>query len=399
MEKMTSDQMLKIILAIFIPVITILVGIFVFQKVSSIKTATQEQQKVLPRTIYIGWIGPLTGSANIIGVDNLNSVKLALSEYEKKKTPNEPHIKLVVADDQNDAEMATKEYKKMGDSVKPVAIFLSAYTSVKTLAKNALEESVIIIDPIDNDATLSSLNQNVFLIAKETEQLSGIVAEAIISHGKTNTLIIYNADDDFMPTLAKTMEEILASTGRNTSHLKSYHTGTTDFRPFLKGAKENGVDSYVFFGYQEIGLGMKQAREMGIKDPFYSVNVITDLILQKNSEGAINGTYFSHFTRLDGNTVKADEFIDKYVARYGRKPQPEWVAMQAYDAANILLSVIKKSVNDNKNMVDTIRDKLLEVTDYEGVSGNITIKPNGASKGIYPNLYQIKNGLPIKVNP
>ena len=121
-EKMTSNRMLKIILAIFITAIIILVGIFVFQKVTSIKTETQEKHVLLPKTAYIGWIGPLTGSANIIGVDNLNSVKLALSEYETKRTVNEPHIKLAVADDKNDAEMATKEYKKMVASVKPAAM-------------------------------------------------------------------------------------------------------------------------------------------------------------------------------------------------------------------------------------------------------------------------------------
>lgn len=396
MGKMISDRMLKIIVVSFIIVVSLLGGIFVFQKVSSINTEFQEKQVLLPKTIYIGWIGPLTGAAHIIAGDNLNSVKLALSEYEATRAPNNPHIKLIVADDINDTKQSIEDYKKIVHSVKPIAIFLSAYSSVKALAKSAEKDSIILIDPIDNDATLSSLNRNVFLIAKETEQLAGIDAEAIISNGKTNTLIMYDSDDNFMTTLAKTMQEILSSTGRNSSHLKSYHSGTTDFRPFLTWAKENGIDSYVFLGYQEIGFGMKQAREMGIKDPFYSVNVITDSLLQKNSEGAINGTYFSHFTRLDGHTVKADEFINKYSARYGYKPQSEWVAMQAYDAANILISSIKQLGKDNPDIVDALRDNLLEVNEYEGVSGNITIGPNGASKGIYPSLYQIKNGAPIK---
>ena len=394
-------MMIKTVIGILTIFAIILAGIFIFKNMSHLNTDIQDKNKHAPKTIYIGWIGPLTGPASIIGIDNLNSVKLAFSEYEAKKTVNDPQIKLVVADNKDETENSIAEYKKIIRTVKPVAIFLNTHSAVKALAKYASQDSVILIDPIDNDSILSNLNHNIFLIAKETEQLAGIDADAIISHGKTNTLIIYNADDEFMGVLAKTMQEILSSTGRNLSHVISYGTGTHNFQPFLQLAKEKNIDSYVFFGYQEIGLAMKQARDMGITAPFYSVNVITDPILQKNSEGSVNGTYFSHFTKFDGNIVKADEFIDKYVARYGIKPQPEWVAMQAYDTTNILISAIRQSLpnNDNKNIVENISENLRQVTEYEGVSGNITIKPNGASKGIYPNLYQIQDGLPIKLNP
>jgi len=34
-----------------------------------------------PAVVTIGWIGPLSGNAQILGVDNLDSVKLALTQY------------------------------------------------------------------------------------------------------------------------------------------------------------------------------------------------------------------------------------------------------------------------------------------------------------------------------
>src|ERR1700722_11942065 len=50
-------------------------------------------------SITLGWIGPLSGSAKMLGEDNLNAVKLAINEYQSNKSPLAPNIKLVVEDD------------------------------------------------------------------------------------------------------------------------------------------------------------------------------------------------------------------------------------------------------------------------------------------------------------
>lgn len=365
----------------------------------SYRSAEHPLTTAKPLTTTIGWIGPLSGPVSVLGVDNLNAVKLAFDEYEKHKGKNDPDIKLSVIDDKYVPghlvpETTIEAYKKMVAADHPKAIFLTMYSGLVAVAPNALKDEVVLIDPIDNDQYLSTLNHNIFLIAKETEGLAGIDAEAIIDQGKTNTLVIYYVGDNFMPTLAKTVEENLKSNGNKVT-LIGYKDGTTDFRPFLEKGKADGVDSYVLFGYQEIGFVMKQAREMGISAPFYAVNVITDPKLQENSGGTFNNTYFSHFTSLDGNRVLADEFLNKYVEHYNKKPILEWTAMQGYDAANILINAIKNASHQEGNFTDNLRAALLHTNNFEGVTGNISISPSGASRGIYPSLYIMKEGKPV----
>ena len=106
--------------------------------------------------------------------------------------------------------------------------------------------------------------------------------------------------------------------------------------------------------------------------------------------------FIPDFTTLDGNNVNADEFMNAYRAEYKRKPALEWTAMQAYDAMNILIKAIQSVVNNQENKIpsnftEKLREELLTVSNSEGVSGNITILPSGASRGIYFSLYEWEN--------
>lgn len=347
--------------------------------------------EIAPAQLTVGWIGTLTGPARILGVDNLNAVKLALFEYERNKAPGDPKISLVTADDEYSDAKTMLEYNKMIKTAKPVAIMVCTYSGLKQVAAKALEDSILLVNPIDNDQKISTLNHNIFLIAKETEGLAGVVANAIIDQNKKNIAVIYYGDDDFMRTLAGISNEILQNNG-NKVRMFEYKRGTSDFNSLLEKAKADNSDGYVFYGYQEIGYAMKQARDMGVRAQFYSVNVITDPVLQQNSQGAVNGTYFAHFTSLDGNRVKTDEFLNNYFKAFHMKPALEWTAMQGYDAATILFSAIRTAGSQEGNFIDNLRKQLLETSNFEGISGNISILPSGASRGIYPRLYILEDG-------
>jgi branched-chain amino acid transport system substrate-binding protein len=346
------------------------------------------QKEISPTTVRVGWIGPITGSAKFLGVDNLNAVKLALSEYQSNKRKENPNIKLIIADDEYDYRKTEIEYERMLQSDhKPDAIFISTYSGLKAIANQALKDSVLLIDPIDNDQKISAIHHNIFLIAKETEYFAGVIANALLDQGKKNVAIIYYGGDDFMPTLATTVKDILQSNHIKVDLFKYNHT-KTDFQPILNLAKANQADAYVFFGYEEIGLAMKQARDMGITAPFYSANIIME---PKKGLETADGTYFVYFTPLDGNKVKADEFLNTYFETFKIKPQLEWIAMQAYDAATILFQAIQSASHKKGVFIDNLREELLSTSNFDGVSGNITILPSGASRGIYPSLYVLKN--------
>jgi len=346
----------------------------------------------LNRTITVGWIGPLTGPANTLGIDNLNAVKLALIEYQSKKSKSDPDISLVVFDDSYNVEKSKEAYAKLVAESHAKVVMISTYSGVIALADQALEDSVLLIDPIDNDKQLASINKNILLIAKETENLAGVLANALIDHDKKKIAIFYYNDDEFMPNLAVALREILEKS-KISVDLYPHRQNEKDFSASLNHAKEEGSDALVFFGYTEIGNAMNQAHELGISIPFYASNSINQLTTNSKLKEVV---YIPDFTLRDGNQVKATEFMQAYLNSYGVLPLVTWTADQAYDAATLLFKAIQQVSHKKGDFTDNLRNELLGTTNFEGVSGNITILPTGASRGIYFSLYKLKDG---KITP
>lgn len=345
-------------------------------------------------TVTIGWVGPLTGPAALLGVDNLKAVQMALKEYEDTKGRGKPEIKLVVDDDQYIAKNSLESYRKLVSKEKIDILILSTYSGMFLVADRTLEDDVIVVNPIDNDAKLARLNRNVFLIAKQTKDLANVDAQAMINEGRKKAFILYFNGDEFIPTLASIVKDTFEAAGREVVS-QEYPAGTTDFRAWLSDAKEKNADAYVFFGYVEIGFAMKQARDLGITTPFYSINTIVNLELQANSEGTIEGTKFGYFTHLDGNVKEAKAFLQRYEEKYDTSPDVEWTALQAYDTANIIIKALREAVKED-DFVEGMRTQILQTDNFKGVSGDLSIRADGTSRGIYPSLYTLKGGRGVK---
>ena len=346
-------------------------------------------------TVTVGWIGPLSGPARLLGVDSAKAVQMAVDEYHASRKDGEPEITLLVEDDRLIAQECVSAFRKVVSEHRPDVVMLTSYSGMFLIAEDALRDGVIIVDAIDNDRNLAKLNKNVFMIAKQTEGLGAVVATALIEQGKKKALIVHFNGDDFMPTLARKVKEIFGGGGGETV-IHDYPAGTSDFRSFLAAGKTADADAYIFFGYTEIGLAMRQARDMGITQSFYSVNVITDPELQANSQGAIEGTQFAHFTHLDGNTQEAEVFLSRYQQKHRAPPAVPWTALQAYDAARIIIAAAAKAARQKGDFTHNLRRNMLRTDDFEGVTGDLSIRPDGTSRGIYPSLYTLANGKAVK---
>jgi branched-chain amino acid transport system substrate-binding protein len=77
--------------------------------------------------------------------------------------------------------------------------------------------------------------------------------------------------------------------------------------------------------------------------------------------------------------------MDAYRSAY--QEEPDILSAQAYDAAMMVLSLLK----EHKDTPKAIRDGLLALKDYPGISGTITFPGNGeALKKLY--IIKIQDG-------
>ncbi|NVK51915.1 MAG: amino acid ABC transporter substrate-binding protein [Flavobacteriaceae bacterium] len=345
----------------------------------------QENEEI----INVGYIGPLTTRATDLGIAPAKAIELAVEEYNNKRSKKEPKIKLFVEDDQWEKNNAMPAYKKLRKEHQIKVLFISNTDGTIAISQQAKEDNVIVVNPCNNDSILNKLNNNVFKIAKSTEEAHSVIAHRIIELNLKKVLILHYPND-FMTLGSATCAKILTEHGIENT-VVSFEKGKTNYIKEFTEYKKEGYDAFVFFGYKEYGFAMKQARDLGITAKFFGSTVLLQEDYYENSQGAINGTEFVFFTPESGNYVLAQEFLNAYKLKYKETPFSVWPPMQAYDAANLVFNELKsyrKTKDNNIKFDDWLRNRLLNVRYYEGVCGNISIKNNGASSGIYFLLFK-----------
>lgn len=348
--------------------------------------------------IHIGFIGPLTGNAVDLGEGPARAMELAVAQYNESRGKDQPKAVLHIEDDEWVGANAVPLYDKLRREHGIQVLLMSHTDGTIALQERAAEDGVILINSLNNDQLLSTMNENTFVIGKKTEEAAQVVAGRLIETGKRQVRG-FHVTNSFMTIFADSFSAHVERHGID-SEVVAVDIGKTEFRKELQRFADEGCDALVFFGYRNLGFAMKQARELGMDVPFFGATTLLGAGFYENSEGVMDGTEFSFFTPQDGNYVLANRFLDAYELRFGEEPFSVWPAMQGYDAMNLTLDIVGRISSKPKNMEFStwFKSEMYSVKYYQGICGNIAIQGDGTSRGIYFSLYEIKgHGVVEKV--
>ena len=149
--------------------------------------------------------------------------------------------------------------------------------------------------------------------------------------------------------------------------------------------------------YQEVGMIVKQAREIGLNVPMAGGDGWDSAKLPEiASKAALNNTYFSSLYSPDDDSKLNKDFVAAYQKAYNEKP--DVFAALAYDSALLVINAIKTA-----NAVDTvkIKDAMAKTAGFNGVSGNVTFNEqhNPVKSAV---IIEYKDGAQVfktKINP
>ena len=178
----------------------------------------------------VGWIGPLTGNAAVLGVDSVPAIQIAIDQINKNGGIGGETVKLLIEDDQYQASKTISAYHSLVHARGVKALFILTYGGLFALADRAENDGVLIIDTLDCDEKIAALNRNIFCIAKTTESLGINLAEQILSKKSLPTALIYFDGDPFMGTLAQSFLARLNKEGQTPKVIETYNDATTDFQ-------------------------------------------------------------------------------------------------------------------------------------------------------------------------
>ena len=224
--------------------------------------------------IKLGANFELTGGQATFGQSSLNGVKLALKEVNATGGVIGKKITLVVADNKSEPSESTNAITKLITQDKVVAV-VGAVTSSATLAASPVAHAnkipFVSNTSTNPKVTLEDGKVKPFAFrACFIDPFQGTVMANFASKSmKVKTAAIYvDQSSDYAKGLAQFFEEGFVKAGGKIISKEAYLQKDKDFKSTLTKIKASNPETIFVPGYyEEVGLIVKQARELGYNGP------------------------------------------------------------------------------------------------------------------------------------
>lgn len=337
--------------------------------------------------LKIGWIGPLTGPAAVLGVDSVPAARIAIDMLGGQD------VELLVEDDQYSTPLAVTAYQRLVHEKGVRVIITLTYGALFALAETAERDGVLLLDPLDCDEHIAALPNSVICISKPTETLARANAETALKAGDLPAGIIYFHGDPFMGIAAEATEARLEEAGQHFAFKQGYGNDTVDFRALLLRAQAAKVKSLFLYGYDNLAIAMKQARQAGFKGRFYAFATVNSPTFRTVAGKALEGTRAPLWRAP--RTAAFQQFIAAFEKKVGRAPEFEISTIPTFDIVTLLVSALRPSAPDGKpevENIDALKEFFLSLKDYQGLSGNITVDRDGVTRSFPAAMYEFRSG-------
>lgn len=333
-------------------------------------------------TVKIGGNFELTGNVATYGSSMNNGAQLAV---EQKGKLLDKELKYVSYDNKSDKTEVASVAKKLA-SEKVVGVVGPATTGDASVSIPVNEQAKIpTVFPattgdgvtLKNAEDASSVYEYIYRVCF-SDSYQGVVGANFVhkKFGNAKVAILQDTGNDYSKGLADAFEKTYTDSkiGGTVVTREYYQSKDTDFQAVLTTLKSKDFDVlYVPGYYEEVGLIIKQAREMGITQPIVGGDGLSSdklAALAGNSSNLSNVYYTSHFSTLsDDADVQA--FVKAYKEKYGTNP--DTFAALSYDATQLLMKAIEKAGSTDPQ---AITKALAATKDFDGVTGTFSMGPD-----------------------
>ena len=330
-------------------------------------------------TVKIGGNFELTGNVATYGTSMNNAAQLAV---EQKGKLLDKELKYVSYDNKSDKTEVASVAKKLA-SEKVVGVVGPATTGDAAVSIPVNEQAKIpTIFPattgdgvtLKNAADASSVYEYIYRVCF-SDSYQGVVGANFVNKkfGKAKVAILQDTGNDYSKGLADAFEKTYTDSkiGGSVVVREYYQSKDTDFQAVLTTLKSKDFDVlYVPGYYEEVGLIIKQAREMGITQPIVGGDGLASdklAALAGNSSNLSNVYYTSHFSTLSKDS-DVQEFVKAYKEKFGTNP--DTFAALSYDATQLLMKAIEKAGSTDPQ---AITKALAETKEFDGVTGTFSM--------------------------
>lgn len=346
-------------------------------------------------TVKVGLNYELSGAAATYGQGIVSGIELAFEEINKDGGVLGKQIETVKVDNKSENAESANLATKLATKDKVVAILgpaTSGNTKAAAVAATTNKVPLLSASATADDATLDKNGKVLDYVFKTcfSDSFQGVIMGQFVAGdlGKKNAAVLMDRGSDYSKGLTKSFKETFTSKGGKIVTEEAYAAKQTDFKAVLTNIKSSGAEViYVPGYYEEVGLIIKQARELGITAPIiggdgYDSPKLSELA----GANALNNVFYTnHYSSMD-NTPEVVKFKDAYKAKYNK--DADAFAALGYDLAYFLTDSLKRAGEVNS---DKLKTALAETNDFKGITGHFSMDENHTPRKAI-TILEVKNG-------
>jgi len=260
-----------------------------------------------------------------------------------------------------------------------VVALVGADTSAAALAASPLAETntIALISPTASAPIVTRGKRYTFRICATDDLEAQAAARLAVQRLYLKRVVILrDTRNDYSVGMAATFSAVLPPVA-----VFDYSAGDSDFRAQLTSARGFDPDALFVPGYYgDVAQIAIQARDLGIQVPLLGGSGWDSPKLTEIGGKSLEGSWFVGWIR-----PAQGSFVDRFRARNGA--EPDAASAQGYDAVAIACAAIERGGSDRKK----VRDAVASTTNFPGVSGTISIGPDGNPRKPLA-VFQIKDG-------
>jgi len=349
------------------------------------------------KPIIIGAIYNLTGLENMYDVESLRGAKLALSEINAAGGALGRQLQLEVIDGKSEQSAITKAAKRFANNKTNSGIVIGLNdTDMALAAIPPLEaKQKLFITTGATSPMLSSLGPESVMFAcfVDSDQAAAAAEFAYDKLKVKNAIILEQNDMEYTRLLSGYFQQRFAQLGGTIIKLDTFsdsHINLKSNLKYIKSLKPTPEIFYLAAGANNVPKIIKQIRAAGFMQPIlggdsFDTNYVSDKLAKTFSQ-----IYFTTHAYIAANNPapKVQTFLTSYQKAYKVIPTSSFAAL-GYDTIKLIAKAIKDA-----NAVDVakVRAALLNIHDYDGITGTFNFSSNSPIPEKTVSIVQISNG-------
>ncbi|QGU95667.1 ABC transporter substrate-binding protein [Clostridium bovifaecis] len=345
--------------------------------------------------IKVGLNFELSGNVATYGQGLVQGIELAFEEINKAGGVLGKQVEAIKVDNKSESAESANVATKLATRDKVVAILGPATSgNTKGAAPVAVQNKVPLISAsaTADDVTVDQNGKVREFIFKTcfSDSFQGVIMAnfAYQDLGKKNAVLLVDNASDYSKGLSKSFKETFEKFGGKILSEEAYQSKETNFKAVLTNIKGLNPDVIYLPGYyEEVGLIVKQARELGINVPILGGDGYeSPKLAELAGKTALNEVYFTNHYSSKDNSPEVVKFQKAFKDKYNK--EPDAFNALGYDLAYFYADALKRAGEADPIK---LKEAIAATKDFKGITGTISIDENhNPVKSI--TILQMKNG-------